>query len=347
MSTREAECLEHVRTRSEERLTEKGDESVVFERGDAQYLLLHYDKLPLELFLPFDHGVNPEWGRAQKDSHDWVARMDLVEASRWRAFTGARFDELAARAYPHVTAETLSLVTDFIITLFVLDDLVDHQASALGSRWGEMTRLKMYLEESVVGKRSESLPSGHYVSAITSIGKAFQEITHRLLAHARIEDLEHYIAGMRGYLGGCVEEALIRHKHRPPIDSLEAYANLRLECGALYPCFEIGLIAAGIQLPEHIRSRPAFQTMWDSANLSVCYINDIFSYNKDVWHGHVTNLLIVLQDVGGLTAERAYHAARGIHDSIVLDYQAAKQSLELEGAAEWEGWPFVTALLES
>lgn len=316
------------------------------ETQPSSYALLDYDFLPLNLFLPFEHGINPNWARAREHLVGWVTENRLVPRDRWDAFRGARFDELAARTYPHVSLTTLSLVSDFIAALFTLDDLIDHQASALGSRRNEMESIRSYLEDAIWQRTDSHFAATPYAKAITMIGVALSDITSRLLRRLPIEHLEGFLSGFSDYLRACVDEALLRHGGRQSIVSLEEYAELRIRSAALIPCLEAALISDQIILPTALREHPSFATMWRAANLSVSYTNDIFSYNKDVTHGHKTNLLIVLQDIRGLSAEEAFVSAKAIHDGVVRDYIAAKREMVAD-VEDMRVWGFVTTLLES
>ena len=63
-----------------------------------------------------------------------------------------------------------------------------------------------------------------------------------------------------------------------------------------------------------------------NTNLSVSYVNDLFSYKNDVHLGEVSNLIMVLEAVDGLTRAQAFKRACYICDLVVLQYFHQKRA---------------------
>lgn len=80
------------------------------------------------IYCPFTSGINPHVEVAGKHTLDWAMHFRLVQrdTADMHRFLGSRFAWLAARAYPLVGLEELSLLSDRAAWLLLFDDQFDN-----------------------------------------------------------------------------------------------------------------------------------------------------------------------------------------------------------------------------
>nr|AVL27452.1 terpine synthase-like protein MTPSL1 [Anthoceros punctatus] len=117
---------------------------------------------------------------------------------------------------------------------------------------------------------------------------------------------------------------------------VEAYARVRGYNGACIPLCVMTETAVQEFLPEHVRAHPAVQKLAWAACFHVCFLNDIFSYDKDVAGADpgfaVFNLLAVLMRAEGMEPLQALR--RSVE--MVNAYSCAFLQAEKELPAEWD-----------
>jgi hypothetical protein len=276
--------------------------------------------------LPFASGRNQYTDAAQAANATWVTEIGLLEddAPGLNAFDAGRFHELAGLVYRIEGFDELVIAANYITVLFVLDDLVDAADSLIGSHAGLMRSTTEFVKDCVLtgavpANTIDDWPLPFEVRRkILAIGRAFADITRRLTELPEVPDLAFYFHEMREYLAGCIVQC--EHRNTRMFNSLAEYEALRVKFSAVYACVELGALLRRLAPSQQARDFKPYRRMVRNTNLSVSYVNDLFSYKNDLHLGEVSNLILVLEAVDKLDRKRAFRRACHICDLVVLQY---------------------------
>ncbi len=287
-------------------------------------------KLHGSLRMPFSPGLNRHLDAVSVQNLDWALTLGLVpqeEAGLIAGLSRCQFEQLAALVHHDCSREALEVITNLYTAIFVLDDMLDDQSSRIGCTVELAMHVAEYLSAAVAAERRPRLradvPS---YERVVAVGDAFADLALRMLECVDANDVafQRYVDGMRLYLHGCVMES-VKRIHR--VTNISDYADVRLRISAVYACLDCGAIAEGLDVSNEIWTDPAFERMRMACNLSVSYVNDIFSYAKEARAGEVSNLIVVNRMLRGLSVAEALEASIATCDEVVAEYLEAKLEL--------------------
>lgn len=278
------------------------------------------------LWLPFKSGRHPDTDTIFPEHVDWLREHGLLDDRNAGVFERARFHELAGRVYHRQDREALRLAADFIAALFVLDDLLDTAADP-ACRDADQARTQV----DVVRRAAHSgrAPTRR-ASGIDAIASGVADLTRRLQRRGVATD--GYLRELDVYLDGVIEET---RRRRQGYTSVADYASVRVAFSAVYACIELGLALSGGSLLRPLRP------LAHAANLSVSWVNDVFSWPKERALGEGSNLIAVLAEQHRWSESRAFHEACRACDRVVLDYQSARVAFlgdDCEAVHLMESW---------
>ena len=285
-------------------------------------------RLQGSLRMPFSSGLNEHVDRVRMQNLDWSISLGLVPEDDFaliNALERCQFEQLAALVHHDCSLEALALIANLYTAIFVLDDMLDDERSMIGGTVELAEHVTDYLSAAVADEPRPRLradvPS---YEVVVAVGDAFVDLAERLMASAGREGLDRYVEGMRLYLRGCVMES---HNRTDRVTRLADYIDVRLQISAVYACLDCGAIAEDLRVPEAIWTDPAFNRMRAACNLSVSFVNDIFSYAKESSAGEVSNIVTVNRMVYGMDLPDALLASSAANDEVIQNYCDAKQEL--------------------
>ena len=280
------------------------------------------------LWLPFESGRHIDTDAIAVETSAWLKSRGLLRPANAKAFERARFTELAGRVYYDFDRSELRLASDFISALFVLDDLMD-DASDERTIDNAPAMLECIRLSAHSGRPHES-----NALWVTEVGEAMADLTRRLAARGC--SLTAYLREIDRYLDGVRVEAADRAK-RAAHSSVEDYASARVDFSAVYACIELGLALRGRALNRGYSDPP--NELARLANLSVSWVNDVFSWPKERALGERSNLVLVLREAEGLSEREALTRACQLCDSVVADFMQARHSSDDQQTARLlEAW---------
>lgn len=281
-----------------------------------------------KLWLPFPAGRHPETDAVAAESRAWLEATGLLRPNNARAFERARFAELAGLVYWGSDREGLRLAADFIAALFVLDDLLDDARQSLVQTPAAARRAIEWIRLAAHG----GCPVPAEQPWVGEIGTALADITRRLAGLGC--PLESYLRELDVYFDGVAEET--RGRGQPGgvgWHSVSDYGAARVAFSAVYACVELGLAARGRRLS------PSARELSRLANLSVSWVNDVYSWPKERAVGERSNLVAVLTDVEGLSEREALTRACRLCDEVALRFASraadTRDSAAIELLAAW------------
>lgn len=283
------------------------------------------------LRLPFRSGVNQHVDSVQQQNLAWAIEVGLVNEDDHAladALVRCQFEQLAALCHRDCSLDALRLITNCYTAIFVFDDMLDDASSEIGSSEELALHVTAYLSATVADEpRPELREDVPARGRIVAVGDAFANVAKRLLRYTNHHGLRHYVNGMRTYFEGCVMES---RKRNDRMQHVADYTIVRLRCSAVYPTLDIGAIVEGFEVADELREHPAFEVMMSSTNLSVSFVNDIFSYAKESSAGESSNLVSIYRDAYGMDLRAAMDAAMTTSDRVIEEYFEAKAHFELE-----------------
>jgi Terpene synthase family 2, C-terminal metal binding len=240
--------------------------------------------------------INPRIGDGADEVHRrsmaWIRQTGLVPTERRQdGLAGARFGDLASRAYPDASVDDRVLIAGWLMYVAVLDDQYDerHDLRAMRKTFRGMTD---YLR---TGKRMRTRPGplSHVLESLWQETAAPMPATWRL----RFGD------SMEMFLDGVRAEAAFRQADRRL--SLDEYLELRRSTSACGLLFDLIQLSTHRPLADAVHYHPAVSAVRMTAIDVVAWINDLASMAKEETAGSDHNLVLVVRRTGGLSAPLA------------------------------------------
>jgi hypothetical protein len=217
--------------------------------------------------------------------------------------------------YPYASLERLLCAGAFSQWLFFLDDECDDDP-ALG-RDPDAAR-------AIMAQYFEVLRSGALPKDPSAFARFTVYLRRRLSALAPEGWLPRFLASVEDYLfRGSM--ACYEHWSLDRVPTLAVYEPLRMHDSAVFAAVDMIELAAETTLPREILRMPALSEMREITARHVAFVNDLFSYQKEVLlHGSPWNLVHVLSHERGLSFEAA------VRDAIAIANADVARFLQLE-----------------
>lgn len=137
--------------------------------------------------------------------------------------------------------------------------------------------------------------------------------------------MRRFTRAIRNYLEATVWEA--SNRARGIVPDPESYLRMRPLTGGLDIDEELIGLSEDARLPRRILDDPPVRRLTQASFNVVCWSNDILSLEKELAHGDVHNLVIVLAAATGLTLEEAARRVVEMHNAEVRDFMALAPDL--------------------
>jgi hypothetical protein len=221
-----------------------------------------------------------------------------------------------AYGYPDAPLPEAELAAAWFAWLFFVDDHHEEGAHGSAQQWTEVT-------EAVRGVLERGLPTGPL--ADTPLIWALADLSHRFDARASSAWKKRFARHLMGIMAGGLRDIQLREGGTPL--PLAEYIPLRRDASAVLTCFDVIEICVHTELPDQIHHSPVFQEIILAGADLFSWINDLYSLDKEIACGIVSNLILVLQHERRLNREQAFIAARALISDRVNDLLTAEQHL--------------------
>lgn len=282
------------------------------------------------LYCPFASRISPHADALDADNLAWLELLRLVPAGAAKLVARARFGRLAARAYPDASLDMLGIAAAWATWLFLRDDQCDEGGISTNPR--AMRALADHQIDVLAGQRPHRDDD--------PLTAALADLRERMLARGGGRWMARFLANVQDYFDASIWESSNRATGRVP--DLATYIRLRDLTGAVKTCFDIfELIEGALAIDARYDAR--LSRLMRLANRAICWSNDVFSIHKELAHGDVHNLAIVLQHELSLSVHDAVAAAVRMHDDAIRSFEHHERRLAETGAPD-ETLRFVVAL---
>lgn len=255
-----------------------------------------------------------------------AAARTLLEVGLIRGASGERatrrFEStvlLDTQVYPHaLDLERLLAVGMFSQWLFFLDDEYDDHPTM-----GRDLRAVRQLLTLVF----DVLETGVLPAKPTPFLRFTVGVRRRLDALAAPGWTGRFLRHIEDYLfRGSLRAAELWALDRVP--TLEEYLHVRMLDSGVFPVLDMSELAGGLCLPDDVREHPSLVEMKDLTVRYIAYVNDLFSYQKEVLQaGTPFNLVSVLMHENASSFEEAVRAATDIIGGAMARFSRLEQSL--------------------
>lgn len=198
--------------------------------------------------------------------------------------------------YPCASLERLLVAGAFSQWLFFLDDQYDDHP--------ELGRSPLEVRE-IMDRYFEVLATGQLPPSPTSFARFTSYLRRRLEASCPAGWMQRFLANVQAYL---FEGSLrtVEHWAQDRVPSTHDYLTIRMHDSAVFPAVDMIEVAAGLSLPRQVLDHPSIVEMRRLTVRHTAYVNDLFSYQKEVlWNGTPCNLVHVLMHNESLCFEAA------------------------------------------
>jgi hypothetical protein len=276
---------------------------------------------PPFVFCPLLPKISPHADEIQRTAVHWATRHGLLERpGAQRAFAGAKFANLMARAHPAAGVADLALATDWLTAIFALDDLLETglvveparmragNAALLAWLGGDATRVDAVRE--AFGRPVTAALADAWRRTLPRTGEAWQT---------------RFVHHVGEYLDGTVWESGNRAQGKLP--SVAEYLTMRRHSAATEMFFDLIEPVHGVELPAAVVADPDYEAVRRTAGTVIGLFNDLISWRKEMAAGDRHNIVFIVAEERRLPLHDAVGAAVTEHDAAVAAFLTARDAL--------------------
>jgi hypothetical protein len=251
-----------------------------------------------KLLLPWPARTNPfarPYARAAADLLVGVGLITDDPADRGaRRFEGVVV--LDPYVYPCASLERLLVAGAFSHWLFFLDDQYDDHP--------ELGRSPLEVRQ-IMNRYFEALSTGRLPPSPAPFARFTVYLRRRLEASSPPGWMQRFLGNVHAYLfEGSLRTVEYWAQDRVP--STNDYLAIRMHDSAVFPAIDMIEVAAGIRIPTEVLEHPSIIEMKQLTVRHTAYVNDLFSYQKEVlWNGTPCNLVHVVMHNESVSFEEA------------------------------------------
>jgi hypothetical protein len=273
------------------------------------------------VFCPLLPRISPHAGEVQRSAVHWATRHGLLERpGAQRAFAGAKFANLMARAHPTAGIGELALATDWLTAIFALDDLLETGLVVEPARMRAGSEaLLTWLGGDAGGADAVREAFGRPITA------ALADVWRRTLQRTGAAWQTRFVQHVGEYLDGTVWESGNRAQGKLP--SVAEYLTMRRHTAATEMFFDLIEPMHGVELPAAVVADPGYEAVRRTAGTVIGLFNDLISWQKEMAVGDRHNIVFIVGEERRLPPHDAVDAAVAEHDAQVAAFLAARDAL--------------------
>ena len=271
--------------------------------------------------LPWPSRHHPQAQAYRRAARDALIDVGLIsghaEERATRRFAGVVV--LDPYVYPYaLDLDRLLAAGTFNQWLFFLDDQYDDDPRVGRDSCAVRSIMERYFQ---------ILSTGRLPSTLSPFARFTVHLYRRLEALSPEGWMPRFLAHVEDYLfeGSLRATDQWAHSRVPPLDE---YLHLRMYDSGMFPVIDIIEIAAVLRLPDAVREHAAVAEMARLTARHTAYVNDLFSYQKEVlWNGTPCNLVHVVMKSAGMSFEDAVLAVVSLVNRDVDRFLELERSL--------------------
>ncbi|MEU2184311.1 selina-4(15),7(11)-diene synthase [Streptomyces thermolilacinus] len=277
------------------------------------------------IFSPIPPEIHPCHVDADVQTAAWAETFRIGSDELRGRLVTQQIGTFSARILPEGREELVSLLADFILWLFGVDDGHCEEGELgrhPGELAGELHRLLRVAQNPEVPMLGDD-----------PLAAGLRDLRLRVDRYGTPGQAARWVDALREYFFSVVWEA--GHRSAGTVPDLNDYTLMRIYDGAttvVLPMLEMG---HGYELQPHERDRTAVRAATEMASFIITWDNDIFSYHKEKRAtGYYLNALRVLEEHLGLTPDQALETAISQRDRVMCLYTRLTEHLDDQGSPQ-------------
>ncbi|WP_240138683.1 selina-4(15),7(11)-diene synthase [Streptomyces sp. MUM 178J] len=277
------------------------------------------------LYSPIPPAIHPRHAEINIQTMAWAETFRIGSEELRGRLVRHDIGTFSARILPEGRQEVVSLLSDFVLWLFGVDD--GHcEEGELGRRPGELTGLLHQLLRVAQNPESPMLRGDPLAAGL-------RDLRRRVDRYGTPGQRARWVDALREYFFSVVWEAA--HRRDGTVPDLSDYTLMRLYDGAtsvVLPLLEMGY---GYELQPHERDHTAVRAAAEMASFVITWDNDILSYHKEAaGTRYYLNVLRVLTEHDGLTPSQALDLAVSQRDRVMRLFLRLSEHLAEQGSPQ-------------
>lgn len=273
-------------------------------------------------YMPYKARVNRHLERARQHCIDWAGEMGFYtslpgvhQAAIWTAEKCAAYDfaECAARLHPDCSGEALDISSAWLTWGTYGDDLfpvVYGRSRDLAGARLQNDRLSMFMP----------LDCGAVPPPLTPLERGLADLWRRTAGPMSMADRKNFRDGVEAMTESWLWELLNQMEHRVP-DPVD-YIEMRRRTFGSDLTMNLARVTKGRDLPPEVFQSRALRGLEDSAQDYACFLNDIFSYQKEIeLEGELHNIRLVLETFLEIDRDQALVVANDLMTSRMQQFE--------------------------
>lgn len=271
-----------------------------------------------ELYCPFTSKLHPQVELAQKHTIEWAMSFQLLkDVVSFKRFKQLKSAYLVGRTFADTDLERLCLAADWTSWLYLFDDQCDN--NEIGKKPEELKKVIDEFVTILYEDKEVTLENGIPLAA------ALSDLWERLKEKAPKGWKERYRKGVKEYLEAMYWEAKNRAYGVRP--SISEYMHMRAASGAAHTVLDLTEITQQLTLSNEVLENPIFRRLYDIANVTANWANDVISFEKEQSFGDVHNLVILFQHEKKLSLQEAISESVKVHDNDIAEFIRLEKEL--------------------
>ncbi len=275
-----------------------------------------------EFYMPFKARVNANLERARRYCVDWSREMGFFlsvpgvsEAAIWTEEKCAAYDfaECAARLHPDCSGEALDISSAWLTWGTYGDDLfpvVYGNGRNLAAAKLQNDRLSMFMP----------LDCATMPPPVTPLERGLADLWVRTAGPMAMDDRSNFRKGVEDMTESWLWELLNQMEHRVP-DPVD-YIEMRRRTFGSDLTMNLARVTKGRDLPPEVFQSRALRALEDSAQDYACFLNDVFSYQKEMeFEGEMHNIRLVLERFLDIGKDEALVVANNLMTSRMQQFE--------------------------
>ena len=272
------------------------------------------------IYCPFPSQINPLVESTHTQSLAWAQHFQLVQREKaLKRFNACRFAWLTDRVHPTANGPELTLVNEWLVWLFMLDDQFDD-----GSLRKQPERMQQIMRE-FAHSLSLSMPDQEVVSSSNPLSRALLDLWRRTYSCMHPLWRERFIQHFADYFASLYWEA--QNRVSDSIPDLPTYITKRRDLAGMPIALDLAWLVEHIDLPQDVYVHPTVQILIETTSNVVGWTNDVFSFEKELAQGENSNLVVVAQHTYKCSQQEALDYASALITSEVERFLATRPLL--------------------
>ncbi|MFD4137282.1 hypothetical protein [Streptomyces goshikiensis] len=276
-----------------------------------------------EIYCPFPVSTfndrpHPATAEAARELDALIDELDGGASLVRDAAAGVFLADFAGRLHPDVSSQGLALVLMSHLVFYGHEAWIE-QVDAPGHHLSPLELNTVYDRALEVFDGAATAPSD------TLVAHLLEPFGNLVQASKKPESCVRIRIALEGYLRAQVWERDVRSRREMP--SLATYQAMRRNTSSTVLYLELFPRFLDLDIPATLLDHPVVRQLQDMQANYTCWVNDIFSFEKEMQEDGALNLVFLLREARNLSWQQAVAAAAEMVEQEATDYLALKARL--------------------